>query len=82
MKKDRKKALKKQMFLDRKAENAKKKLELKELKRKLQEEQLEREKNGIVAKKEFGPDAFWPLEKPEDLKKVEKSHRSHGSLSV
>jgi hypothetical protein len=81
MKKDRKKALKKQMFLDRKAENAKKKLELKELKRKLQEEQLEREKNGIVAKKEFGPDAFWPLEKPEDLKKVEKAPSSHGSQS-
>jgi len=81
MKKDRKKALKKQMFLDRKAENAKKKLELKELKRKLQEEQLEREKNGIVAKKEFGSDAFWPLEKPEDLKKVEKAPSSHGSQS-
>lgn len=81
MKKDRKKALKKQMFLDRKAENAKKKLELKELKRKLQEEQLEREKNGIVAKKDFGPDAFWPLEKPEDLKKAEKAPSSHGSQS-
>jgi hypothetical protein len=79
MKRDRKKALKKQMFLDRKAENAKKKLELKEFKKKLQEEQLEREKNGVVVKT-TGQDEFWPLEKKEDWSTT-KAPSSNGSQS-
>jgi len=67
------------MFLDRKAENAKKKLELKEFKRKLWEEHLEREKSGVVSKKINGPDEFWPLEKKEDI--APKAPSSHGSES-
>jgi len=80
IKRQKKKALKKQMLLDRKAENAKKKLELKELKRKLQEEQLEREKNGVGVKDTGIPhDLFWPLESKEDWSK--KAPSSNGSKS-
>jgi hypothetical protein len=59
LKMERKAALKTQMAAERKAENARKKLELKEVKRKMQEER-EREKMEGKGKKGFGD--IWPLE--------------------
>lgn len=66
LKMERKAALKRQMASEKKAENARKKLELKEVKRKMAAEQEEREK--MEGKKGFGigQDGFWPMEQKED----------------
>jgi hypothetical protein len=64
LKMEKKAALKKQMHVEKKAENARKKLELKEVKKKMQAEQLERER--VEGLKENGHDAFWPLGRRKD----------------
>jgi hypothetical protein len=83
LKMERKAALKRQMAREKKAENARKKLELKEVKRKMQEEQEEREKMEDQGKKEFGigQDAFWPMEKSEDWTKKAVSPESSDETS-
>jgi hypothetical protein len=89
LKKERKAALKNQMAAEKKAEDARKKLELKEVKRKMQEER-EREKLEGKGKLGFpiGQDGFWPLEeKPvisdsdSDTASSSESDEEEGGLS-